>query len=110
MAGILLYAFAVDYSHPWTEVFALTNWCRWSVAASYFCLWLAHYLNGDYEKDKTHYIPPKSPVPPFDTVDPTILECCKPWKWGTLLYEWQLSISAVVFIAFFFVEIPMVVL
>ena len=98
-AVILLYVFVSDYDKPWKPFIYLTNWCRFTVAISYFILWVAHRLNGDYSK--TEYV-----APDLVDDDPRIKYCCQPWKWGTLLYEWQLLVSLNVFIAFFIVELP----
>jgi hypothetical protein len=97
---ITLRTFVQAYDEPLSPFIYLTNWCRFTVAIAYFILWLAHRLNQDHLKSEYS-------APDLKDDDDRIKTCCQPWKWGTLLYEWQLVVSLYVFIAFFFVELPL---
>jgi len=65
LLGGVLSLFFTNMGRPWYALLYLTCWCYLSSAACYFLLWMAHQFNGDYNEDKTEYVPPRKPVAPF---------------------------------------------
>lgn len=106
MTGLALSTFIWKSSAPWLALLYLTQWMYISVSSSYILLSLGHFFNGDFNTDKDKYIAPKRALQPFQTTDPNITDCARLWKWGTLLYEFQLPLALLVFIIYFIVELP----
>lgn len=95
--GIALLAIFTNLPEPLVSLAFLTNWMRYTVAGAYFLIWLGHAFNGDI--NQAEYVAP-------DVTKADLVNCLSLWKWGTLLYEFQLIASTFVFIVFFVVEFP----